>query len=152
MQKFIRILRISKLEIFSLNKFWVCNSKQWLSEFYFFLMELTILSISLVSVLKTKLHRILTEPKYCTLTFDAITCSIEVSKISAASGKVKLCPLLSAWIMCETNNLSDFSASTMPKYHLEICPSNQYAITCSPYMTWYLSTIPQYHFYCQLLF
>ena len=132
MQKLIRIISILKLEIFSLNKFWGYNSKQWLAAFYFFSVKLTILSISFGIVLETKLHRIHTEPKYCTFTFDAIICSTEVSKISAVSGKVQLCLLLSACIMYEISNLSDFSASTMPRYHLAICSSNQYAIICFP--------------------
>ena len=64
---------------------------------------------------ETKLHRILTEPKYCTFSFDAIIYSTEVSKISAASGKVQLFPLLSPRIIYEVSNLSDLSASTMPR-------------------------------------
>ena len=70
-------------------------------------MELTILSILFDSVLETKLHRILTEPKYCTFIVDAIIYSTEVSKISAVSWKVQLCPLLSARIIYEISNLFD---------------------------------------------
>ena len=76
-------------------------------ELDFFLAKLTtLLKIFLFdNVLEIKLHQIFTEPKYCSLSVDAIICLTAVSKIFAVLEKVQLCPSLSARIMYETRNL-----------------------------------------------